>query len=236
MGFEPLGLAASLQPRWDSPLDIFIIPHFLWFVKRFFNFFENFLHHSVAHSLTLGVMVSIPLDIVIIPHPKAKCNSQSIQNGIKYFIYFCAFFLLTTARPMWYNSSGLSDPGEHSRAKIEKDLPAAGLSLLMDDSDFIIADGAGVILCFYSVFGFINCGQFPMFAALTETIVPSLLVADLLTPQRNRSKKPKADTENCATDFVLDCCAAGDEHYDYRNCEKAKANKIKPKHFIYLFS
>ena len=95
MGFEPLGLAASLQPRWDSPLDIFIIPHFLWFVKRFFNFFENFLHHPVAHSLTLGVMVSIPLDIVIIPHPRVKYNSQSIQNWENNLINFCTTFLLT---------------------------------------------------------------------------------------------------------------------------------------------
>jgi hypothetical protein len=106
----------------------------------------------------------------------------------------------------------------------------------MDNSDFVIAVRAGIVFSFCSVLSFINCGQFPMSAALTETMVPSLLVADLLTPQRNRGKKPKADAENCATDFVLDGCAASDTHYDYRNSEETKANKIKPKHFVYLFS
>ena len=48
VGFEPLGSVASLQPRWDSPLDNDSIPHLGEFVKCFgkiifFIFFRIFL-------------------------------------------------------------------------------------------------------------------------------------------------------------------------------------------------
>ena len=35
MGFEPLGSVASLQPRWDSPLDTLIVSHIGRFVKSY---------------------------------------------------------------------------------------------------------------------------------------------------------------------------------------------------------
>lgn len=63
--------------------------------QEVFQLFENFLHHSVAHSLTLGVMVSIPLDIVIIPHQRAKYNRQNAQNWKNNLTDLCAICLLT---------------------------------------------------------------------------------------------------------------------------------------------
>jgi hypothetical protein len=106
----------------------------------------------------------------------------------------------------------------------------------VDDFDFIITGRTGIVFGFCSASGFINCGQFPMLTALTETIIPSLLVSDLLTPQQNRCEKPKADTESRTTDFIFRSCSAGDKHQSRRDSEKADATEDKPEHFIYLFS
>ena len=70
-----------------------IVSHFRGFVKGFFAFAGLFFL-GVPYHPSWCPLWGLPLDIVIIPHPKAKRNSQSVQNGIKNFIYFCAIFPL----------------------------------------------------------------------------------------------------------------------------------------------
>lgn len=92
---------SAWQPAFNlvgtHPLTFLLYHIFCGLSRGFSNFFEKSFRLALSHSYQCLVVCGLlpsPLDIAMIPHPKAKYNSQSIQNGIKNFIYFCTVFPL----------------------------------------------------------------------------------------------------------------------------------------------
>ena len=90
----------------------------LWVICQ--EVFQSFFSVTRTQSASLTRGLSLPLDMIIIPHPEVKCNRQKAQNRDFYNRNFCVKFLLTNCVGcgIMVNSAGLNRARPAKKARI----------------------------------------------------------------------------------------------------------------------
>ena len=107
-----LGAFVSRFPSWHTHYST------LWVICQ--EVFQSFFSVTRTQSASLTRGLSLPLDMIIIPHPEVKCNRQKAQNRDFYNRNFCVKFLLTNCVGcgIMVNSAGLNRARPAKKARI----------------------------------------------------------------------------------------------------------------------